>query len=73
MDSNVILYTLNCPKCKVLELKLKKANIEFKIVDDQTTVVNIGKDHNISSAPILQVGDCFLDFAGAVKYINEGK
>lgn len=70
MDS-IILYSLHCPKCKVLELKLQKAGIEFTIIDNEDTVVEVGKANHILDVPILQVGDNFYNFTNAVKYINE--
>lgn len=71
MEDKIILYTVNCPKCKVLELKLKQKKIAFEVVDDTDEVVEAGKEHNISSAPFLQVNTDFLDFSKAIKYINE--
>ena len=65
------LYSTHCPKCKVVEMKLAQKKIDYKMIDNQEEVVAVGKEHHIMSAPILQVGDEFLDFAAAVKYINE--
>lgn len=68
----VVLYSTNCPRCRVIELKLKKEGIDFKIVTDLDTVLSIGKKAGINSAPILEVGGKFFDFPAAIKYINEG-
>lgn len=70
---NIILYTLKCPKCNVIEIKLRQKNLKYTIIEDVDTVVKVGKDHNIAEVPILQVNDSFLDFPNAVKYINEVK
>lgn len=67
----VTLYTTHCPMCGVLEKKLKASNIEFDTVDDIDTVVNIGKENGIMSAPILKVDDKVMGFAEAVKWVNE--
>ncbi len=67
------LFTIHCARCKVLELKLKQKQVDFETVDDEGTVVAVGKEHGIMQAPILQVNDQFLDFAAAVKYVNEVK
>lgn len=64
------LYSTHCPKCKIIEMKLAQKNIEHTIIDNPEEVVNVGKDHNILSAPILQVDQEFMDFGQAVKYIN---
>lgn len=65
------LFSTNCPKCKVIGLKLNQKKIEFEIITDTETVVNVGKEHGILSAPILQVDDRYMDFTQALKYINE--
>lgn len=67
----VKLYSTNCPKCKVVELKLKQKNIDFELITDTDKVVEIGRKNNIMSAPILEVDGKYLDFTSAVKYINE--
>ncbi len=70
MKDKIVLYTVNCPKCKVLELKLGQKNIDFEIVDNQDVVVDIGRQHGITSAPILMVNSDYLDFSRAIKYVN---
>jgi hypothetical protein len=70
MEDKIVLYTVNCPKCKVLEMKLRQKNIDFKTVSDADKVVEIGKQHGISSAPIMQIDSDYLDFSQAIKYVN---
>ena len=67
----VVLYTIHCPKCGVVQKKLEQKNIEFEMITDPTTVTEIGKANGISSAPILKVGENYLDFSKAVKWIGE--
>lgn len=67
----VTLYTTHCPMCGVLEKKLRGAKIEFDTVDDKDTVVNIGRENKIMSAPILKVDDKVMNFTDAVKWVNE--
>ena len=50
----VVLYTIHCANCKVLEMKLKKKNIDFKVVDDNDAVIQKGIEVGIHSAPILE-------------------
>lgn len=38
---NVIVYTIHCPACNILEKKLQKAGIEYSVVDDETKMTNI--------------------------------
>ena len=65
------LFSTHCPKCKIIEMKLQQKNIDFVLEENVDEVVEVGRKVGILSAPILQVEDKFLDFAAAVKYINE--
>jgi len=60
------LYSTGCPKCKVLETKLKMKNIDYEISNDIDLLVRNG----IMSAPVLEVDGEFLLFADANKYVN---
>lgn len=69
----ITLYSTKCPKCKVIETKLNQLHLDFKLVEDRDTAVSIGKANNISTAPILQVGDKFYDFPAAISFLKEVK
>ena len=61
------LYSTNCPKCKVLETKLKQKNIDYEVCTD----IDVMKSLKIMSAPILETEDGNrLDFTNAVKWVN---
>ena len=61
------LYSTNCPKCKVLETKLKQKNIDYEVCTD----IERMKSLKIMSAPILEMDDGNrLNFADAVKWVN---
>ena len=62
-----ILYSTNCPKCNVLESKLKSKNIEFEICTDVDLMLSKG----IQQAPYLEVDDELMDFSKAIKWVNE--
>ena len=63
---NIILYTTHCPKCIVLEKKLKAKNIQYTTITD----VNIMEAKNIMFAPVLEVNGEMLNFVNANEYIN---
>lgn len=63
----VILYSTHCPKCTVLESKLKEKNIEFKEVNDQQIML----DKGFMSAPMLEVDGEILKYADAMKWVSE--
>ena len=62
----VILFTTHCPKCEVLEKKLKEKNIEYDEVNDTKEIIKRG----YLSAPILEVDGNVMDFKQAVDWIN---
>ena len=56
----------SCPKCSCLEKKMKAKNIEFEIAEDNTEIAEKG----FLQAPILKVGDDYLEFGQANTWIN---
>lgn len=64
---SVILYSTHCPKCNVLEKKLKAAGIEYEEVND----VNIMLEKGMQSAPNLEVDGQIMDFTQATNWIKE--
>ena len=63
----IILYSTNCPKCKVLEQKLKSKNIEYIEFTDVDKMIEMG----FSVMPMLEVDGVIMDFGTANKWINE--
>lgn len=66
-NSKVILYTIHCPQCKVLEKKLQIANIQYNVIDDVAEFEKKG----FKSAPVLIVDDKVLKFSEAINWIKE--
>lgn len=65
--SKVILYTTHCPKCKVLETRLRQAHIEYEIIEDENVMLNKG----FMEAPKLEVDEKVMGFADAMDYLKE--
>ena len=63
----IILYTTGCPRCHVLETKLKQKNIEYVECND----VEEMEKKDISSVPCLDIDGDLMDFGNAVKWVNE--
>lgn len=63
---NIILYTLNCPRCIVLERKLDDKGINVVKISDEEEMKKLG----ILSVPMLKVEDKLLNFNEAIKWIN---
>lgn len=65
---SVTLYSTHCPKCKVLEVKMKQKGIEYTVNDDVAYMMNV---LHVQSAPSLQVDNGeILDFSAALAWIN---
>lgn len=67
----IILYSTGCPKCKVLEAKMKSKGIGYIEIND----IEIMQAKNLMSLPYLEVDGKLMDFTSAVKWVNnwEGK
>ncbi len=62
----VILYSTGCPKCNVLEKKLKSKNVEYVLVEGEQAIAEKG----FSEAPLLEVDDSIKVFTEAVQWVN---
>ena len=62
----VVLYSTNCPRCKVLAQKLIDKGIEFKISEDVDEMIQRG----FMSSPVLDVNGELMDFSAAIKWAN---
>lgn len=62
----ITLYTIDCPKCKILEKKLTQANIEYEVCKDRAVIASKGFD----LMPVLDVGGQVMNFSEAVKWVN---
>jgi hypothetical protein len=60
------VYTTHCPKCQVLEMKLKQKKIEFESCDDMDEMTSRG----IKAAPSMEVDGTIYNFTDAVKWVN---
>lgn len=63
----VVFYSTHCPRCKVLETKLKQKNIAYEECND----VQIMKTKGFEMAPQLEVKGTLMDFKAAIKWIGE--
>lgn len=62
----IILYSTHCPKCNILEHKLKEKNIDYTECNDTEEIIKQG----FYEAPILKVGDEYMNFGKAIKWVN---
>lgn len=65
----VKMYTTHCPKCKVLEMKLKQKNIVYEECDNVDQMLAEG----LHQAPALVVDGQVFDFHQSIDWINSQK
>lgn len=63
----ITLYTIDCPKCKILEKKLNNAGITYYVVNDREVIKSKGMD----LMPVLEVDGIRMGFKEAVDWVNE--
>lgn len=62
----VIFYSTHCPKCSVLEKKLKSKNIEYIENNNVDDMIKLG----VKMAPVLVVDGEVKDFKAATDWVN---
>lgn len=66
----IILFSTNCPQCKVLEAKLKEKGITFELIDGERAIEYI-QERGFMSAPLLSIDGENMPFGKAIKWVNE--
>ncbi len=64
---NIILYSNNCPRCKVLKTKLEQKNINF----EENNNVELMTKKGFTTVPVLEVNGMIYNFKDAVEWIKE--
>ena len=64
----ITLYSTHCPRCEVLEKKLKTVGIDYQIETD----INKMKEKGFTAAPMLEVDGRIMDFNKAVQWLRGG-
>ena len=65
----IVLYTIDCPACLVLEKKLIQANLEFDVVRDE----QILKEKGLVHFPILEIDGLPYSLKEANDWLKEYK
>jgi hypothetical protein len=65
----IVLYTTDCPKCKVLEKKLEQSNISYTKNTDVDKMMVMG----MKEAPLLTIDGVYYNFMDAVKWVDSKK
>lgn len=63
----MILYSNNCPKCKILKEKLDNLNIEYDVCDNLDLMIEKG----FMSIPMLEIDNKTYTYLEAINYLKE--
>ena len=63
---NITFYSTHCPKCVVLEKKLKEKNIPFETITD----VDVMTSKGLSSAQALEIEGKLYNFKDSINWVN---
>ena len=66
MGEKIILYSTKCPRCLIIEKKLKEKGIQYEENNDTQAMI----DKGLEMAPALEVDGKIMDFKEAVNWIN---
>ena len=65
--SEVVLYSTDCPKCKILKKKLDEKAVVYSYILGAEQMIAKG----YTTAPMLEVDDKILGFPDAVRWVND--
>lgn len=62
----ITLLTTHCPKCMVLESKLKQKNIQYEEITDMEKIMS----YSVMTVPTLIIDGRVLQFKDAIDWVN---
>lgn len=64
--SNIILYSTNCPQCKILEKKMNDKKLKYEEIND----LNVMEKKGFMSVPKLEVDGIIMNFKEALNFVS---
>lgn len=61
----IIVYSTDCPKCRIIEQKLKEKDIDYTVNKD----VDLMMEKGFMSAPMLEVDGNVMSFSEAMNWV----
>ena len=65
--SDVVLYTIGCPACQILEKRLDASGIEYRVVTDKNEM----KEKGFEILPVLEVNGNVMKYAEAIRWVKD--
>lgn len=63
----VVLYTTDCPKCRILKKRLDNQNIQYTVCSDKELMLERG----FTEVPMLEVNNQVFNFTEGLNWIKE--
>lgn len=64
----IILYSNDCPRCKILKQKLREKSYQFEEENSVDKMLSLG----INEVPVLNVAGAMLNYSQAMKWVCGG-
>lgn len=68
MEEKIILYSNDCPRCKILKERLDKDKIKYEVCNDTDLMLQ----KNFMSVPMLEADNVVMNYTEAIKWMTEG-
>lgn len=65
--NKLVLYTTECPRCKILKKKLEQKNLDYGEVSDLDQMLAKG----FKSVPVLEVDGKAYSYEDAMNFLNK--
>ena len=68
-EKMIKLYSTHCPKCIMLENKLKQKKVKYEVETSEDKIRETG----FSSVPLLEADGKIMEFTEAIAWVNKQK
>ena len=68
---DIVLYTTDCPQCRVLESLLTSKGLQHQLVTDFIEINRVAAAAGLSSVPIMKLDGMIMSYPQAIRWVNE--
>ena len=65
--NKIVFYSNNCPRCKILKMKLTQKGLKHEEINDD----RIFETKGFKSMPMLEVDGKIMEFTDAIAFVNK--
>ena len=67
---NVVLYTLHCPACKIIQKTMDQKRISYQIIDNRNLVLEQADRFKTNDIPFATIDGQFFDTSALKKFVE---